>query len=295
LQSDTRAEESERASATPAVKSRDSGAGGKAFVTMWLRFEDPIPAHAIIPPARVSHRHDPPFRASRLSDQNAGNYSSIGNLAQSLLDVDSPFPLVVLVSSNFSGLASAVSTYPNIVLHVLDPLEYIQPKCKQFEGVPRGYHLSYQKLQIFQMDQYDRLIWLDSDLLINENIDHLFDLPTHDGATIYGQQWDSQCVGCPAPEKMLKKDHSNRLCHGYNSFCGGLIMLQPSKQLFNKIEEAATDRHMCWGEDDVINYLLNDDKRKWGIQKVLFNQSDICFAKCAQTQHCKVVHDSWFA
>lgn len=230
---------------------------------------------------------------SRTHDHTVGNYSSITNLAQSLLDVDSPFPLIVLVSSNFSGLASAVAMYPNIVLHVLDPSEYILPKCRQMEGVPRGYHLSYQKLQIFRMDQYDRLIWLDSDLLIHENIDHLFDLPTHHGTTVYGQQWDSQCVGCPAPKQMLNKDHSNRLCHEDNSFCGGLIMLQPSKELFQKVEDAATDRVICWGEDDVINYLFNN-KRKWGIQKKLFDQSDVCFAKCAETQHCKVKHDSWF-
>merc|ERR1719160_514771 len=53
---------------------------------------------------------------------------------------------------------------------------------------------TFQKLSIFGFTNYDKLLWLDTEILMKRNVDYLFNYDLNQGKTIYTQQntdWDT--------------------------------------------------------------------------------------------------------
>jgi len=295
-----------------------------AFVTMWLQ-EDEVPSmfrwrggkeevsttqpplvHPMTSPANTGWiPHDPSWHSSIALMQAApsrmeakredGIHLTLTRFAQGLKDVGSEVPLVVIASSNFSTLAVAQDIYPNVVPHILSPTDYLTPTCNQ----QPEYALTYQKLLIFNLTEYDRLVWLDLDLNLKSNIDHMFDISNYDlkdGRVIYGQAWDVRCIGCPGPPDIdPARDNYWTWCHEDNSLCGGMLMFKPSHHLFSSLIDVGRNLNWCTGEDNIINGLLNQ-QAKYGYERHLFQRKMICFPQCETTvegNQCHVVHDAW--
>ena len=88
-------------------------------------------------------------------------------LQQSLRSSGSRYPLVVLVTEDVSSAARAL-------LHAEDclilPIEVVQnPNSEEVR-----YKWVYSKLRAWQMTRYDRIVFLDSDIVVKDNIDDLF-------------------------------------------------------------------------------------------------------------------------
>mmetsp|Transcript_32821 Transcript_32821/g.57346 ORF Transcript_32821/g.57346 Transcript_32821/m.57346 type:complete len:377 (+) Transcript_32821:160-1290(+) len=85
-----------------------------------------------------------------------------------------------------------------------------------FKGGSGYYKDVMVKLRVFQLFEYDRIIYMDADMLVRKNLDHLFFLPDTShiaGPRVYHQQFD----GRP------------------NYFCSCMMVFTPEKHMWDRI------------------------------------------------------------
>lgn len=96
-----------------------------------------------------------------------------------MLKLHSVAPLLILTpNKERTQIELGRREHPHVILRQINCSDLLVPKCHR--------ELTYQKLIAFRMEEYGRLIWLDLDVSLVENIDHLFELPMEDGPVIYG-------------------------------------------------------------------------------------------------------------
>lgn len=110
---------------------------------------------------------------------------------------------------------------------------------------------TFDKLQVWGLTQFEKLVFVDSDMLIRSNIDSLFERPP----------FTAVCAGCSYP--------TNTDWFGLNS---GLLVLEPNKKieedlyaLAPKVVEEFLAKGMSVGDQDVINRYMSD----WHLHKEL--------------------------
>ena len=81
------------------------------------------------------------------------------------------------------------------------------------DNTPRldDFNYTYTKLHIFRFDEFDKIIFLDSDLIVTKSIDHLF---------------------AEVKEDFAACDCTPYFAHIFNS---GVMVIQPSKKVFNDL------------------------------------------------------------
>ena len=163
-------------------------------------------------------------------------------LNENLKKINSKYPLLCLVNENISERTRDVLTYFNIKFKEMKNIEYSDSSNSERYG-NYGYNKGYlkntfDKLNIFALIEYEKLVYLDSDLLILENVDNLFDCPH---------------LSCP-------KDLPFNIAK-YNS---GVMVLEPNMDDFLALKEASIkadseDRKIS--DQDIINeYFLDKIK-----------------------------------
>ena len=140
-------------------------------------------------------------------------------LYQSLKDVGSKYPLVVGVTGNIFPYARELLTKLKIEMIELEDFSFTEQCKKRVKafGTPHWYHTA-AKLQVFGLAQFEKLVFLDSDMLVLKNIDHLFEYPHLTAAE------DSPMLYEKEPEK-----HSH-----LNS---GLMVIEPNKEIEKSLKE----------------------------------------------------------
>lgn len=92
-------------------------------------------------------------------------------LWKSLRNVKSKYPLLVLCSQNISINVLKVLNQMEIQYKVLE--EHIITNHKN-EGRFARWSFTFDKLQIFNLVEYEKIVFLDSDMFVVKNIDSLF-------------------------------------------------------------------------------------------------------------------------
>lgn len=108
---------------------------------------------------------------------------------------------------------------------------------------------TFDKLKIWELEQYETLVFLDSDMLILRNLDHLFEM----------KPFTSVCAGKSIP------GHEH-----YKGLNSGLIVIKPNKKIAadlcnmaNDITSKRTDRSLFIGDQDILHaYLPHWDNDK---------------------------------
>ena len=174
-------------------------------------------------------------------------------LNSSLRSVGSQYPLHVLLTPNIS----------KTVLEILDKNFISYSRIPEQINNPTKVHANhrwfstYSKLAIFDQEQYEKIVYLDLDMLILRPIDELFEYP-HMSATNAGS--------------MLPRKQDRR----HQELNSGLMVIEPSHTLFNdmldkvgKIEnleiEYGTEMPIRGSDQDFINAYYP----KWPDQKHL--------------------------
>jgi len=111
------------------------------------------------------------------------------------------------------------------------------------------------KLQIWNMTQYDRLVWMDSDAILSRNVDYLFDQKP--GETLAQQDnWDCGSVVSgiarfsypltKAVDWLQRKlwDSSSISQEQSKGVCSGMLVLQPSTETFADVKQAL-EKKLC--------------------------------------------------
>ncbi|QCE07242.1 glycogenin glucosyltransferase [Vigna unguiculata] len=104
-----------------------------------------------------------------------GDYvKGVVGLAKGLRKVKSMYPLVVAM------LPDVPEEHRNILISqgcIVREIEPVYPPENQTQFAMAYYVINYSKLRIWEFVEYSKMIYLDGDIQVFDNIDHLFDLP----------------------------------------------------------------------------------------------------------------------
>lgn len=111
-------------------------------------------------------------------------------LNESLRRTKTRFPLTVLATENLS--AATISILDKRGITVLTGFSQLHPSPKSFfinkKSGFEHYSNTFSKLHVFGLTQFDKIVYLDCDILILENIDELFDR-AHLSAVVAGKSY----------------------------------------------------------------------------------------------------------
>jgi len=107
----------------------------------------------------------------------AGNkdyVKGVVGLAKGLRKVNSAYPLVVACLPNVPEEHRRILVAQGCIVREIAP---VYPPENQTQFAMAYYVINYSKLRIWEFVEYSKMIYLDGDIQVFENIDHLFDLP----------------------------------------------------------------------------------------------------------------------
>uniref|UniRef100_A0A0D9X346 Hexosyltransferase n=1 Tax=Leersia perrieri TaxID=77586 RepID=A0A0D9X346_9ORYZ len=103
-----------------------------------------------------------------------GDYwKGVVGLAKGLRRVGSAYPLVVAVLPDVPGDHRSKLAAQGCIVREISP---VYPPESQTQFAMAYYVINYSKLRIWEFVEYDRMVYLDADIQVFDNIDHLFDL-----------------------------------------------------------------------------------------------------------------------
>ncbi|GAB2277342.1 glycogenin [Dionaea muscipula] len=104
-----------------------------------------------------------------------GDYvKGVVGLAKGLRKVRAAYPLVVAVLPDVPEEHRRQLVAQGCVVREIEP---VYPPENQTQFAMAYYVINYSKLRIWEFVEYSRMIYLDGDIQVYENIDHLFELP----------------------------------------------------------------------------------------------------------------------
>ncbi|XP_010446623.1 PREDICTED: galactinol synthase 5 isoform X1 [Camelina sativa] len=107
----------------------------------------------------------------------AGNkdyWMGVVGLAKGLRKVKSAYPLVVAILPDVPEEHRQILVAQGCIIREIEPV--YPPENK--EGYSMAYYvINYSKLRIWEFVEYEKMIYLDGDIQVFRNIDHLFDTP----------------------------------------------------------------------------------------------------------------------
>lgn len=143
-------------------------------------------------------------------------------LFESLRKVNSRYPFSILITSDVSEKSELIlKSYGVNVIRTIEKVnvpQYILEKNIN-HNMPH-WNNSFDKLLIFEMIQFDKLIFLDSDMYVIENIDHLFEMD-HMSGVILGESF---------PEDYYSDWTRTQLS-------SGLMVIRPQRGILSELTE----------------------------------------------------------
>lgn len=129
-----------------------------------------------------------------------------------------------------------------IELPILTGLDYL--KKKLIDSHFSSWVPALQKLAIYGLEEFDKLIFLDADTYIYKNLDHLFDYPHLTGV----------------PDGINRNTGNDKFVTGDNYFKkinAGMLVIEPSKLLLDRIIEFTKTLKMDrpWADQNIISEL----------------------------------------
>ncbi|KAE8023475.1 hypothetical protein FH972_009165 [Carpinus fangiana] len=104
-----------------------------------------------------------------------GDYvKGVVGLAKGLRKVKSAYPLVVAMLPDVPEEHRQILRSQGCIIREIEP---IYPPENQIQFAMAYYVINYSKLRIWNFEEYSKMMYLDADIQVFENIDHLFDTP----------------------------------------------------------------------------------------------------------------------
>ncbi|CAA3023418.1 galactinol synthase 2 [Olea europaea subsp. europaea] len=104
-----------------------------------------------------------------------GDYvKGVVGLAKGLRKVNAAYPLVVAVLPDVPEEHRRILINQGCIVREIEP---VYPPENQTQFAMAYYVINYSKLRIWEFVEYSKMIYLDGDIQVFDNIDHLFDLP----------------------------------------------------------------------------------------------------------------------
>ncbi|GLT29690.1 hypothetical protein SLA2020_045390 [Shorea laevis] len=104
-----------------------------------------------------------------------GDYvKGVVGLAKGLRKVKSKYPLVVAILPDVPEDHRKILVEQGCIVKEIEP---VYPPENQTQFAMAYYVINYSKLRIWNFVEYSKMVYLDGDIQVFENIDHLFDMP----------------------------------------------------------------------------------------------------------------------
>ncbi|XP_062003569.1 galactinol synthase 2-like [Rosa rugosa] len=104
-----------------------------------------------------------------------GDYvKGVVGLAKGLRKVKSKYPLVVAILPDVPEEHRQILVSQGCIVREIEP---VHPPENQTQYAMAYYVINYSKLRIWEFVEYSKMIYLDGDIQVFQNIDHLFDYP----------------------------------------------------------------------------------------------------------------------
>ena len=169
-------------------------------------------------------------------------------LQESLRRVKSKYPLKVLVTSNVTPPIINMLEQLKLEYEIIEPVQYkhiIEYNKKANPLMTNVWALCLSKLKIFEMTEMDKWIFLDADIMIMKNIDHLFEYP-HLTSALDGEYFN--------------------LWPDWDHFNSGILVIEPNKEEYNNlidfiINDALNETWKegeCIADQEILNHYYSD-------------------------------------
>ena len=162
-------------------------------------------------------------------------------LRESLKNTKTEIPLSVIVTENVSRYAKYVIKKSG--MNVINREKFLIPNeiNARNKGTAEDYWSNtFDKLYVFELTQFEKIVYLDSDMYILKNIDHLFN-KEHLSAVIAGKYY---------------KGNEN-----WTKLNSGLMVIKPQKNVIDKFRLVFTDilkKRKAIGDQDIIQETYPD-------------------------------------
>ncbi|XP_074315990.1 galactinol synthase 2-like [Silene latifolia] len=196
-----------------------------------------------------------------------GDYvKGVVGLAKGLRKVKSAYPLLVAVLPDVPQEHRRMLVAQGCVVREIKP---IYPPHNDTQFAHAYYVINYSKLRIWEFIEYERLIYLDGDIQVLDNIDHLFDLPK--GGYFYAvmdcfceASWSKTpqynigyCQQCPDKVQWPTAELLGPPPSIY--FNAGFFAFEPSIPTFHDLLKTLNEtRPTSFAEQDLLNGYFND-------------------------------------
>ncbi|KAL5700749.1 inositol 3-alpha-galactosyltransferase [Ranunculus cassubicifolius] len=225
-----------------------------------------------------------------------GDYvKGVVGLAKGLRKVKSLYPLVVAILPDVPEDHRRILESQGCIVREIEP---VYPPENQTQFAMAYYVINYSKLRIWEFVEYSKMIYLDGDIQVFDNIDHLFDLP--DGY-LYAvkdcfceKTWShtpqykiGYCQQCP-DKVQWPAEMGNPPALYFNA---GMFVYEPSLSVYDDLLKACkTTPPTPFAEQDLLNTFFKD------IYKPIPNVYNLVLANLwrhpenVQLEKVKVVH-----
>ncbi|KAJ7973241.1 Hexosyltransferase [Quillaja saponaria] len=105
---------------------------------------------------------------------NGDYWKGVVGLAKGLRKANSKYPLVVAILPDVPEEHRKILVSQNCIVREIEP---VHPPANQTQFAMAYYVINYSKLRIWEFVEYSKMIYLDGDIQVFDNIDHLFDYP----------------------------------------------------------------------------------------------------------------------
>ncbi|XP_010039525.2 galactinol synthase 2 [Eucalyptus grandis] len=207
---------------------------------------------------------DQPSRAYVTFLAGTGDYvKGVVGLAKGLRKAKSKYPLVVAVLPDVPEDHRSILVDQGCIVREIEP---VYPPENQTQFAMAYYVINYSKLRIWEFVEYNKMIYLDGDIQVFDNIDHLFDLPnsffhavmdcfcekTWSHSPLYEIGYCQQC-----PNKVQWPDHAGPKPPLY--FNAGMFVYEPSLRTYRDLlETLGITPPTPFADQDFLNMYFKD-------------------------------------
>lgn len=184
-------------------------------------------------------------------------------LKKSLLKTNTKYKLVVLIPTSEKDIFLPVLEKNKILDSFCEVKLYSNEILEHSKNITSHYwSKTFFKLAIFDLKEYEKIVFLDSDMMILNNIDNLFDAEPF-SAVIAGKSLNSNYVSLNSGLMVIKPDH---------------IFFTKCLSLIDSVVAERKKNDLFTGDQDIIKKALP----LWNENKALhLDETYNCFFECA--------------
>ncbi|KAK9108097.1 hypothetical protein Syun_024108 [Stephania yunnanensis] len=212
----------------------------------------------------LNNSHPVPNKAYVTFLAGNGDYiKGIVGLAKGLRKVKSKYPLLVAVLPDVPEEHREIARSQGCTVREIEP---IHPPKSDTQFALAYYVINYSKLRIWDFVEYEKMMYLDADIQVYENIDHLLD-DTEDGYLYaamdcfceknwrFSPQYKvGYCQQCP--DRVKWPEHMGSPPPLY--FNAGMFVFEPSHSVYeNLLETLRVTPVTSFAEQDFLNMYFN--------------------------------------